>query len=144
MPQPQSIQNFSRLFLISLAIGIANAVLSWGKTNEMLAADPTTAGFGGGFIIGVVVFGMGIPLLLWYFIAKRASNVAKWILVILTVLGLLVLPGTFTQASAMGPVWLALSLMTTILQLAAIYYLFRADAVAWLKGTPPVDPGTFN
>jgi drug/metabolite transporter (DMT)-like permease len=71
-----------------------------------------------------------IPLLLWYFIARRASNIAKWILVVMTLLGLLFVnldPGQLGSLAGIA------SLAVTILQLVAIVLLFRADARTWLS-----------
>ena len=71
-----------------------------------------------------------IPLLLWYFIARRASNIAKWILVVMTLLGLLFVN---LDAGQLGSLAGIASLTVTILQLVAIVLLFRADARAWLS-----------
>jgi hypothetical protein len=148
MPPP-SIVRFSRLFLISVGFGLINTVLSFSKTQAMLAADPAMAelGFGSGFIISIAFVSLAIPLLLWFFIARRASNLAKWILVVLTALGLLMMPSTLSSANEMGYLWLFMAIAVTAIQLIAIYYLFRADAREWLEshGTRnPVDPGTFD
>ena len=78
---------------------------------------------------------------MWHLIAHRASNAAKWILVVFTVIGvLLALPGLA------GP-WnstLALSLMVYALEVLAVVYLFRPDARAWLDGKGQADPATFD
>ncbi len=148
MPPP-SITRFSRLFLISVGIGLINTVLSFSKTQAMLAADPEMAelGLGSGFIMSIAFIGLAIPLLLWFFIARRASNFSKWILVVLTGLGLLMMPSTLSSADQIGYVWLFLAIAVTALQLMAIYYLFRADAREWLEGDKKrgqVDPTTFD
>lgn len=148
MPPP-SITRFSRLFLISVGFGLINTVLSFSKTQALLAADPAMAelGFGSGFIISIAIVGIAVPLLLWFFIARRASNVAKWVLVVITGLGLLMMPSTLSSANQMGYLWLFMALAVTALQLIAIYYLFRADAREWLESRGqqnPVDPATFD
>ena len=87
--RPESIVNFERFYLGALGVGLVNTALSWGATQEMLASDPAlgAAGFGTGFFVSVLGLGLIIPLLLWYFIARRGSNIAKWILTVLFVIG---------------------------------------------------------
>ncbi len=110
----------------------------------MLARNPQTAGLGDSFLAVTLAFGFAVSLLLWFLIARRASNIAKWILTALTALGLLWLPGTLANARAMGALELLLVLVITVLQLVAIWFLFRPDARAWLEGKAPVDPQAFD
>lgn len=138
--RPVSIVWFERLFLLSLLIGLLNAILSYDRTLAMVQSDPAFAqlGWGSGFVIVVTAISLLIPLLLWYFIARRASVIAKWLLVAITAIGVLMIgfePGEGASLTNIG------ILATTILQVAAIVLLFRRDAVAWLgkkgaDGTP--------
>lgn len=138
--KPQSIKMFDYLFLGSLALGIVNFLLSLGDAQAQLAADPATAGFGSGFLIGVFAFSILISLLLWYFISSRGSKIAKWILIIFTVIGLLMLPGSLGTLPALP---LILTLVITVMQLAAIFFLFKPDAKAYLEGETS-DPDAFD
>ena len=144
--RPQSIINFERLYLGSLALGILNYFLSYDEMMAQLQADPAVAEMGfasSGFILGTAAVGWGISLLFWFFIARRASNIAKWVLVIITALGLLFLPSSL---STVGAVTLVFTLIITVVQLAAIALLFRADAKRWLEGKGNVadDVNTFE
>jgi hypothetical protein len=141
--RPQSVLMFERLFLASLAGSLLGFVLTYDEIMGALANDPALReiGLGSGFILGVTAGGYALYLLLWYLIAYRASNVAKWILVVFTVIGVLAM-----VPSLAGP-WGAmqlLSLAVCALEVAAVVYLFRADAVAWLKGEAPPDPAAFD
>lgn len=129
--RPHSIGMFDKLYLGALAASVVNTLLSFRQTQEMLAADPATAGVGSGLLIGATAFSIAISLLLWYFISRRASNVAKWILVVFTVIGLLFLPASVGLLDTLP---LILTLAITALQLAALYYLFQPDAKAYLAG----------
>lgn len=129
--RPHSITMFDKLFLGSLALGVVNSLLSYGQMRDVIAADPMLAGSGTGFIIGSIVFSLGLSLLLWYFISRRASNVAKWILVVFTVLGLLFLPSSLGMFGTLSTV---LTLAVTALQIAALVFLFRPDAKAFFAG----------
>ena len=130
--RPTSIVLFERLFLLSLAIALVNGFLQYDALVAQVGNDPALAqlGWGSGAILVVMAISLLIPLLLWYFIARRASNIAKWILVVMTLLGLLFVnldPGQLGSLAGIA------SLAVTILQLVAIVLLFRADARAGLS-----------
>lgn len=130
--RPTSIVLFERLFLLSLAIALVIGFLQYDALVAQVGNDPALAqlGWGSGAILVVMAISLLIPLLLWYFIARRASNIAKWILVVMTLLGLLFVnldPGQLGSLAGIA------SLAVTILQLVAIVLLFRADARAWLS-----------
>ena len=141
--RPHSIIMFERLFLASLVLGVLGLLLSYQQISEMAANDPgmRQLGLGSGFLLGIVAVSYAVYLLLWHLIAHRASNAAKWVLVVFTAIGvLLALPGLA------GP-WtstLALSLMVYALEVLAVIHLFRPDAKAWLDGKGQADPGAFD
>ena len=137
--RPPSIVKFERLFLAALALGVISLVVSYEAATAQLAREPTLRqlGIGGSEIfLGISAAWLAIYLLLWFLITRKASNVAKWILVILSALGAL-----FFVPALAGP-WnlgLLLNLAYYALELAAVACLFQADAVAWLKGKPDTD-----
>jgi hypothetical protein len=143
--RPQSIIMFERLFLASLAIGVLNFILGYDAAVATLQNDPSTQqlGLGGGFAIAVFAVGTGIYLLLWFLIARKAINIAKWILVVLITLSVISLMTSLTGSFRLN-VTTGLALATYILEVVAVIYLFREDAVAWLKGKAPADPATFD
>ncbi|BBC71514.1 conserved hypothetical protein [Altererythrobacter sp. B11] len=140
--RPQSILMFERLFLLSLAISAASFLIGYGDTVDLLARQPgmEELGLGSGFVIATFAFGFAIYLLLWFFIARRASNIAKWVLTFFVAIGLFSLPGIF---AADFTVTRALGLLTYLLEVAALVFLFRADAILWLKGEAQ-DPEVFD
>ena len=146
--RPQSIELFEKVYLGAIAIGLVNTVLSWSQVDALLA-DPRmqAAGLGTGTLVFGVVIGILVPLLLWFFIARRASNVAKWIYVVLTALGL------FGFLSALANPMVPKGLVTVLgaaavgLQVFGAWLLFRPDSAAWLdaKGADgPGDPESFD
>ena len=147
--RPNSIRQFDRYFLASIALGLFNSVLSASDSLAMLNSDPATAqaGFSLAFVITTSVFVLGMPLLLWFFISRMASNVAKWILVVMTVLGLLMLPLMLPRMMEYKTATLVITGVLTLLQLFAITFLFRADAKAWLESrgkVSPINPNVFD
>ena len=144
----RSIELFEKVYLGAIAIGLVNTFLSWSQVNAMLD-DPRmqAAGMGSGTLLFGLVVGILIPLLLWYFIARRASNVAKWIYIVLTALGLFAFLSSLANPLVSKGLVTILGAAAVGLQVYGAWLLFRPDAVAWLesKGAKgPGDPGTFD
>ncbi|MEM9500212.1 MAG: hypothetical protein AAF941_00070 [Pseudomonadota bacterium] len=137
--RPQSIGMFDKLYLGGLLVGLLNYVISWDSIMSELAGS----GFGVAFAVITASIGYGISLLLWYFISRRASNIAKWILVALTAIGLAFMPFGLIGTPILE---LVLSLVITAMQVGAIYFLFQPDAKDYLEsgGKDRIDPSTFE
>lgn len=129
--RPQSILMFERLFVLSIVLSAISFAIGYGDFSQQVASDPTMQrlGLGGGFVVGLAVTGYAIYLLLWYLIARRAANWAKWILVLFLVLSLTSLPGAL---SGQWDLSMLLAVAIYALQVAAVVYLFQPDARAWL------------
>ncbi|MCA1661568.1 MAG: hypothetical protein LC648_05195 [Novosphingobium sp.] len=145
--RPASIVQFERLYLLSIVIAAIGIALGWDRLVEMAAAQQgVPASVQQGVLIGAVVFAFLIPLLLLYFIARRASNIAKWIFVVFTAYSL------FSYVMGLSTTGLTLDLLfafntvTLLLTLYCAWLLFRPDAKAWLESRGadgPGDPDTF-
>ncbi len=146
--RPQSIVLFDRIFLLSVGLGMINTALSFQDNLAYMKADPATAqaGFGAGFLILTQGISFAILLLLWYFIVRRASTVAKWILVILTAIGTLAILPTLGTLAERGLFTMIVALIITAMQIFALVCLFRADAKVWFKsrGQSGADPDIFR
>lgn len=146
--RPKSIAAFDWLFLGAQLAAALVSPFTFEKSAEAWKSNPALAAFGGTvetFLIVSLVIGFGIQLTLWYFISRRASNTAKWILVVLTALSVLSLISLLLNpasgsASAPNP----LGIVLYILNFAAIYCLFRQDAVTWLESESPINPNVFD
>lgn len=147
MNRPPSIVLFEKLYLAVIVIGVIGVVLSWNSLNAMVTSQPgVSASTGSGILIGSLIFGFLIPLLLLYFIARRASNVAKWIFVVLTAFGVYSFIATLSNPLVPKGLLLGVNVVSLILTLYCAWLLFRPDAKAWLdsKGAEgPADPDTF-
>lgn len=142
--RPESIIAFERLFLASLALSLVLAAMSYEQIERAAAAEPglQQLGLGSGFLIGTLAVSYAVYLLLWYLIARKAVGAAKWVLAVLVTFGVLFSLPSMLQAP-MGLTML-LSLAAYALEVAAVVYLFRADASAWFKGEHPSDPSTLD
>ena len=132
MQRPASIVRFEQCYFASLAASLIGWFVEWPLMEARLAANPQTAPFGWMLSVMLVV-SVAMSLLLWFFTARRASVVAKWIVVVfagLSVLRLLLnLPAALQ--GALSATSLILALVTTGLSVAAAALLFRGDARAW-------------
>ncbi len=143
--RPSSIVMFERLFLASLAISVVNFFVGYDAMVASVEREPTLSavGVGEGAAVAAFVIGLAIYLLLWFLIARKASNVAKWVLVVLLALSVLSLLSTLASSFALTATTL-LGLAVYALEIAAVVFLFRDDAKAWLKGEAAADPAAFD
>lgn len=146
--RPKSIVLFDWLLLGSIAVSAVNTALSYDTMAKLFRTQPELAAIGdagGAVYLGSHLFSIAITLLLWFFISRRASNVAKWILTGLTALGVLSTVNLVQteQQSGLPPYLLGFAVALIALQAIAVACLFRKDAAAWLEGKAPVDPRDF-
>ena len=144
--RPASIVMFERIFLASLVLSVVSFVIGYDAMSEQMANEPALQqlGIGSGFMIGGMVVSLAIYLLLWYFIARQASNIAKWILVVFTGLGIASLVYAFATVGITGELNELLSLAYYALGVAAVAFLFKPDAETWFKGEWKTDPAAFD
>jgi hypothetical protein len=129
--RPPSIVNFTRVVLLSLAIGIVATWLSWDKVQAAVAA--TGSGMGSGTILGIQGVTIALYLLLIWFISAHGSPVAKWIYVVLCVLGLVIGLFGFRQTLAYGTLPALLAAIQYLLSILSLWLLFRPDSKAWFS-----------
>ncbi len=132
--RPSSIVRFDRLYLASIAIGLIGNFLEWPVTMARLAENPDTARLGSTATVaagGMIAAGVVIALLLWFFIARRASVVAKWILVVFTAFAIGSLLLGFSSGAVILDTGGIVRIVAVALQAAAVFFLFRRDAAAW-------------
>lgn len=136
--RPKSIDQFSMVYLAVIVVGLVSTALSWNDMLAQVSVQRMMAQFGSASVYAVAVIGVLIQALLWYFIARRGSVVAKWIFVVLTVLAILSSLWGLAMAGAASMVIGVLGVATIVLQAIAIWLLFRPDTPAWF-GEMPAD-----
>lgn len=146
MERPQSIATFERCYLGAVALGLVNNALNWNNMQEQMAATPNSELLPVWFLPATIGFGVLIALLLWYFVARRASVVAKWIVVVFFAIGLLGLPGIINGVTTglVAPLMGILALVALTLQTMAVWMLFRPDAKLWFAGQDTGLTDTFS
>jgi hypothetical protein len=128
--RPASIINFERLYLGVIVLGLVNNFLSWDRNLALLGAQPTIQ-FGPKFLLGTIAVGLIIQFLLWFFVARKGSVVAKWIFVLFTAAGLAFFLSAFIKGPDLSTPGAILTAVTVLLQVAAAWMLFRPDAAQW-------------
>ena len=86
-----------------------------------------------GSTIAMLMFDIGLTILLWHRIARRASDLARIIWIVLTALTVL-LSGWYMSGGP-GPFIANFVLLScaVILQIFSIWILLRPDVVLWMK-----------
>lgn len=132
--RPKSIIWFERLFIASLLLFMFRTGWNWVAANS---AGHESADWWINFNLAqllLIAFSLSLNLILWYFIARRASNIAKWILVAITALGFAVLVGFAPALVRAGMGALAISpLITHSLVALSILFLFQKDSRRWFR-----------
>ena len=143
--RPASIVWFERFFLASLVLGLLSTMINWSAISTAAQATRGAPGLVASpiFMIVIMAISVGFSLLFWYFIARRGSKIAKWILVVFFVIGLLSLPGVLRNP-LYGTGMVAMAMINYLLQFAAVVCTFRADTHDWFNGRKPVDPNAFG
>lgn len=146
MERPKSVVTFERVFWASVAVGLIGGILGWNDVLETYQREPSIAamGFGNGFLIAIWCISLALQLLFWYLIARKGSNVMRWIYVVLMGFGIISALATIGNPDMPGGISQIASLGSTALTAVAIFFLFRPDASDWFTKKRQVDPATFS
>ena len=137
MTRPRSIRWFELLFLASFLLTLVTTALIWPALLDQAAAQAGAANLGEGTLsviagVGVAIVS-AIMLLLWYFVARRGSSVAKWVLVAFTGYNLYSLVGSVQAGAPMTTTPGLVSGAALLLQVVAVALLFMPDARDWFR-----------
>ena len=143
--RPQSIRLFEMVYLGAIASSLLAVAPTW--NNTVLRFESLMPG--SGMTLAAIAFAISfaLSLLLGWLIARRAANLAKWVLVVLTAIGLFGFITSQFVATVPKDFNFAVSAVTNLLSVIAVWLLFKPDAVAWLESkgaNGPGDPSTFD
>jgi len=141
MVRPQSIVQFERVYLGAWALGLVNTALNWSSVQDNPQVQAAAEQIGGWYLPTITAIGLLIPLILWYFIARRGSVVAKWIMVVLTAFGLIGIAIGLAMGTTQSGIAGVLGIVGVVLNIIAATLLFRADAKPWFGETAVTDAG---
>lgn len=128
--RPTSIIWFERFLLTALAIDATNNLASWNSLSTNLVAKGMSPN-----AILLLLMCLAAPtvgLLFWYFVARRASNLARWILTILVVLGGIGFVAVLLHRDAGDqPGILFIAALAELLKVLAVALLFTEKSAGW-------------
>lgn len=127
--RPESIANFERLFLGSMALTLIYTIGTW---NEVPIPFATW------IAVVIVIVSLGLNLLLILLVTRRRSRIAKWILAVFYALGVPMTVWAWINEPGSG--WPLMDAALLAIQGWALALLFTPSAQAWLKekvGGPP-------
>ncbi len=126
---PAAIQRFELLMILSIILGIVGSYLTW----DFALAQIEEAGMDGQtlLIISGVITAIWLALIL--FTSRGASNVAKWIVVVLVGLGALASLPTLPMSIEMMGSLAYIGLVQIVLQIVAVVFLFTSEGSAWFN-----------
>lgn len=128
--RPKSVTLGEQLYAASIVVTVVLAVMGWQEAAAVGGAALAAT-------VNVVVVGLSILLLL--LTTRRASRVALWLLVALTVVNvvgyLFQVSGGVVAAGVFG----VLTTLQTLLGVVAIVLLFRPNARAWFADAAMMD-----
>ncbi|MGU3392139.1 hypothetical protein [Sphingomonas sp. M1A8_2b] len=141
MIRPISIARYERLYLASFVLGAIVSALSAGQRKAMVAANPVLAQIA--WILPTFeVAGIAITLLLWYFTARTPSVTAKWVVVVLaaiSAIGVAISLVQLTTGHATPAAPLVISIVSSVIYVAAALQLLKPDAKPWFGERPGAD-----
>ncbi|MGZ3197388.1 MAG: hypothetical protein ACXWJC_12530 [Croceibacterium sp.] len=141
--KPATIRRFDLFYLAWVALTVIDFLIRRDTYVSQIDDAASGSGAGNGFILGstfvTVTFAVWtlVLLLLWYLVSQKRSTIAKWIVVLLVLLGIFSLPDFFRHAFAATEI---VSLLGFITSVVAAYSLFGPGAKAWFAGETPLDP----
>ena len=131
--KPASIKKFDLLYIGSIIVGLVGFALNYGaivdQANAEMAAQGVE-GVGSGLIVASLLFGIVISLALWFLVSILRIELVKWIIALFTAWSV------FSYAISFDPeidLSIIFGLVSTVMTLAAIYFLFQPDAKAWFE-----------
>lgn len=135
--RPNSIVNFERIVIVSIVLGIINSWMTSEKMRTLMAGKPQMSQ---STTLTIQVIMILIYLVLIYFISRKGSPVAKWIYVVLCVLGLVAGVFALPLMAQLGTVSLVVAIVQYALSIASLWMLFRPDSKAWFSEGRTADP----
>ncbi|MCJ2187561.1 hypothetical protein [Novosphingobium beihaiensis] len=134
---------FEWLILLAAMIGALAILISFEDIRQHAVQSGQTAASP---LIGII-WVAAYNLIFWFTIARRASNVAKWLLVGLTAVGLVNQVWHYENYIALGPFYVVASIIASTIYLLSVATLFQRDSTEWLRSRGrkgQIDPEIFS
>ena len=124
---PSNVARFEQLMYLTIGIGIINSALQFQSFSRQAGAAFT-------LFVQAVVFAFAV-LLIWL-IARRRANWARWVLLVMFLIGVVPFIPILSKTLQTSPLSGVLSIVQFLAQGIALYLVFTGNAVAWFKRSP--------
>ncbi len=135
--KPESIRKFDWLYWASVVVGLSGLVVGWDTINAQVSTELAANGnaqLGEDFAVGALVIGAivgaAISIALWLLISVLRIEFVKWVLIAMVLWTVITMPGGIELAGGFGLMHVP-AVLSTLLTIVAIWFLFRPDAKAW-------------
>lgn len=140
MDRPRSIRWFEQCYFGAIALSALSLVIFWPQLMPALAASPGMERLGEGAmktIIAVSILTAALViLLLWYFVARRGSTVARWLTVLFLAYAIYSTATGLMSGGTPSTLATICSGLSLLLEIVAVAMLFMPDARGWFaQGT---------
>lgn len=132
--RPASILHFERILFAALSIDLINNLLSWNLMAARIAAEGMAPN-----PLALLAMSLASPLvglLFWYFVARRRSNIARWVMTAVVAVGAAAFAYKAAKIGATMDRLLVLGLVSELLKAVAVFRLFTGDANRWYRTAP--------
>ena len=127
--KPSAIAWFERLYVLGILLATVSLIATWNETMSSGGDDGAILSLMSGVMVALIYV---LNFLFWFFIMRRHSNIARWVLSVLTVV---TTPLIFlTPDKRPWDVWHAVDIVDMVVGLAAISCLFLPGARRWFDG----------
>jgi NAD/NADP transhydrogenase beta subunit len=130
--RPQSIVKFERMYLLAWVLAQIVTFLTWNALWSAVQRDISARGTGPGVIAAAIV-GAILPLVVLYFVTRRGSLVAKWIILVLIAAGAIGLLVALLRQQMVPNLASVLTVAAVLIRVAAARHLFTPEARLWFK-----------
>jgi len=121
---PSNVARFEQLMYLSLGIGVIISVLQFSYFESRTGA---------GFVLLVQAIVLAVFVLFIWLIARRRANWARWTLLVMFLLGLILFVPIVRETLQRSPLVAGLNITQLALQAVALYLVFTGNAVDWFK-----------
>lgn len=136
MKRPRSIILFEWTFIIATALSFVALVIDYSTDPAAFAIEKSDDPLAIWVSLAVIAFFAVVSWALWYGVARRASVVAKWLVVAFFVLGTGAVTFAWIYPEPNTYIANAIDTLACVLNGVAAWALFRADALDWFAGRP--------
>jgi hypothetical protein len=127
--RPSNIVLFEQLWYLSLGIGVVQSIMQWQRLVDLAHA----VGRGGRYILLLQAIGFAVQVFFIWLIARRRKNWARWVWLILFVIGLPFSLPMLNRLLHGSPIGLILASAQILDQAVALYLVFTGNAREWFK-----------